>query len=124
MVRLVAGRDMHGGVLARFLGRLLAPAAGDHDIHLAPARQVQRHDGVFSQPTALHEQDAKLGWHREQFAQIALCRFDDGHEVLATVAHLHHAHAAALPVEHLGGGLLQHLDRHGGRAGGEVVGTQ
>jgi hypothetical protein len=33
----------------------------------------------------------------------------DRHEFLAAVAHLHHAHAAAVPVEHLLGGLPQHF---------------
>ena len=38
---------------------------------------------------------------REQLAQVGLRLGGDRHELLAAVAHLHDAHAAAAPVEHL-----------------------
>ncbi len=46
--------------------------------------------------------------------------FVDADELFAAVAHLHHAHAAAMPIEHFGSGLLQDFFRDGGRAGGEI----
>jgi hypothetical protein len=38
----------------------------------------------------------------------------------SAVAHFHHAHAAALPVEHFIGCLPQNFFWHGGGAGGEI----
>ena len=57
----------------------------------------------------------------QQLAQVRLGLGGDGHELLAPVAHLRHAHAAALPVQHLFLGLTQHgLGQHG-RTGTEVI---
>ncbi|MFB9128196.1 hypothetical protein ACFFYR_35395 [Paraburkholderia dipogonis] len=44
----------------------------------------------------------------------------DRHEFFPAMAHLHHAHAAALPIEHFVGGLTQHFFGHGRGAGGEI----
>jgi hypothetical protein len=121
---LAGGDHVHlCGVLARFLGRLLAPAAGHHKIDRPGTREVQRHDGVFGQATALHEQHLELRRDGQQLAQVGLGLFADGDEFLAPVAHLHHAHAAAMPVQHFGGGLFQNFGRNGSRAGREVVGA-
>ncbi|WP_230417529.1 hypothetical protein [Paraburkholderia polaris] len=42
------------------------------------------------------------------------------HEFFAAMAHFHHAHATALPIEHLVGCLTQHFFGHGCWAGGEI----
>ena len=55
------------------------------------------------------------------FAQQAFGLGVDGDEFFAAVAHLHHRHARAVPVEHLFGGLAQHAFGQRGRAGAEVV---
>ncbi|MFM0502029.1 hypothetical protein [Paraburkholderia caffeinilytica] len=44
----------------------------------------------------------------------------DRHEFFAAMAHFHHAHATALPVEHFVGCLTQHFFGHRSRAGGEI----
>src|SRR5690606_8341197 len=68
--RLARGGDVDlGGVLARFLLRLLAPAAGNDEIDPGRAREVERHDGVFRQAAALHEEDLEFGRNGEQAAQ-------------------------------------------------------
>jgi hypothetical protein len=41
---------------------------------------------------------------RAAFA-VGLGLVSDADELLAAMAHLHHRHAAAVPIEHLGGGL-------------------
>ena len=82
--------------------------AGLHEIDLPAARQVHRDDGVLAEPAALHEQDAEVGGHGQQFAQVGFGFCRDLHELLAAMAHLHHADATAVPVEHLGGRLAQH----------------
>ena len=115
------GRFMRGAVFGRLCVRFLAPAAGDDKVCRGTARQVQRHDGVFSQATTLHEQQLEMGWHGQQLAQVGFGLFVDLAELFATVAHLHHPHAAAVPVQHLGGGLGEHGFGHGGRAGRKVV---
>jgi len=101
--------------------RLLAPAAGHHKIDHAGTRQVERNDGVFGQATTLHEEDLEMRRHGQQFAQVGFRLFVDGQKLLAAVAHFHHAHAAAVPVQHLGSGLLQDFGGDGGGACGEVV---
>jgi hypothetical protein len=76
------------------------------------AREIQRHDGVLAQAAALHEQDAcKLAGTARSARKSASVLLVDGDELLAAVAHLHHAHAAAVPVQHLGGGLAGGLLR-------------
>ncbi len=47
----------------------------------------------------------------------------DADELLAPVAHLHHAHTTAVPVEHFSSGLFKDFGRDGGGASGEVVGA-
>ena len=110
-----------GRVFARFLLRLLAPAAGHHKIDGPSARQIHWHDGVFSQAAALHEQNLEIGRHRQQFAQVGFGLFVDGQKFLAAMAHLHHAHAAAVPVQHFGCSLFEDFVGNGGRACREVV---
>ena len=110
-----------GRVFARFLLRLLAPAAGHHKIDGPSARQIHWHDGVFSQAAALHEQNLEIGRHRQQFAQVGFGLFVDGQKLLAAMAHLHHAHAAAVPVQHFGCSLFEDFVGNGGRACREVV---
>src|SRR5690606_19710973 len=88
------------------------------------AREVQRHDGVFTEAAALHEQDLEMRRNGQQRTQVGLGAGDDLAEGLAAVAHLHHAHAGAVPVEHLARGGLKHFLGHGGRAGREVVGAR
>ena len=68
--------------LAIFFGlgqRLFAPTACHYKVRSAAAvsdlfqrTDVQRNDGVFSQSAALHKQNAKVGRHRQQLAQIRL----------------------------------------------------
>ena len=102
-----AGSQAVAGVLARFFVRFLAPAACHHKIDRTALGQVQRHDGVLGQATTLHEQDVKVTGHGQQFAQIGFCGFVDADELFAAMAHLHHAHARAAPVEHFIGSLVQ-----------------
>ena len=111
------------GVLDGFLGRLLAPAAGHHKIGHAGARKVHGHDGVFSQTAALHEQNLEMGGHGQQLTQIGFRGFVNADEFLAAMAHFHHAHARAVPVQHFGGCGLQHFFRDSGGACGEVIGA-
>src|SRR5450830_199736 len=123
-VGLVAGGNVHFAVLACLFLAFVAPGAGHHKISRFAARQVQRNDGVLGQATTLHEQDLEVRRHRQQLAQIGFGLLVDADELFAAVAHLHDAHAAAVPVEHFGGSLLQHLFGDRGRAGREVVGTR
>lgn len=61
------------------------------------------------QPLTLQEQDLVVGGDAQQRAQVGLRLGGDGHELLAAVAHLHHAHAGALVVDQVALRLLQHL---------------
>ena len=110
------GRSGHAcnTVFTGFFVRLLTPAARQHKIHGPALRQVERHDGILSQAAALHEQNLEMGGHRQQFTQVCFGLLVDADELLASVAHLHHAHARALPVQHFGRSLLQNGLGHDG----------
>jgi len=54
----------------------------------------------FRNAATLHEQDLEVGGHLQQGAEVQLGLLMDGDDLLAAMAHLHHAHAAAVPVGH------------------------
>lgn len=112
---------MRRAVFLRFAERFLRPRARHDEVgRLARAEQVHRHDRVFGNTAALQEQDPVACRHAEQVAQVGQRGLVDRHELLAAMAHLHHAHTAAVPVEHFVGGLPQHFLGHRRRAGGEI----
>ena len=100
---------MNLAIPGRFFIRLLAPTASHHDIGCFATRKVERHDGVFANAATLHEQNFEVARNRQEFAHIGFGLFVNRDEFFAAVAHLHHAHATAVPGGHLGGGLLQHF---------------
>ena len=120
-IGLVAGSKVGCAIAVCLLLRFLAPAAGHDKVHRASAREVQRNDGVLSQTAALHEKNLELLRHGQQFAQVCLRLFVDRDELLAPMAHFHHAHAAAMPVEHFSRRLRQYLQRHRRRSGRKVI---
>ncbi len=100
------------GVARHFLDRLGAPGTGDDVVggSLA-AQQVHRHRRELAHGAALHEQHLVAGRHVEQLAQVLFGLGRNRHEILVAMAHFHHRHAAAVPVEQLGLDLLQHAER-------------
>lgn len=68
----------------------------------------------------MEEDDGVVGGDGEEGTEIGLGFLDDEVEVLATVAHLHDAHAAALVVEEISLSFEDDGFRQGGGAGGEV----
>ena len=124
---LVACCQRSAAIALGLLERFLAPTASHHKICLGigssfadPGGQVEWHDRVLGQATALHEKNMELLRYGEQLAQVGLGLLMNGGEVRAPMAHLHHPHAAALPIKHLGGSLLEHRLGHGGRAGRKI----
>ena len=100
---------MNLAIPGRFFVRLLAPTARHHNVGGFATREVKRHDGVFTNAAALHEQNFEVAWNRQEFTHIGFGLLVNRDEFFAAVAHLHHAHAAAVPVGHLGRCLLQHF---------------
>ena len=101
-------RDVDRAVLLRFLDRFLRPLAGVDVVGDFPlAKEVHRDDRVLGNRAALQEQHLVVGGDREQRAQVGLRLRGDADELLAAMAHLHHRHPGAVPVEHFGGGLLE-----------------
>ncbi len=101
---------VHRAVALGFLDRLLRPLAGVEVIGAGfAAQQVHRHHGELRRRAALQEQHLVVGGDAHQLAQIGLGLGGDAHEFLAAMAHFHHRHAAAVPVDHLGLHLLQHF---------------
>src|SRR5438128_713526 len=107
IVAFIAGRNVHVTVFTCFSLRLVAPAARHDEIGRGAVRKIQWHDGVFCESAALHEQYFEVGWNGHQRTKISFRVFVNGDEFFAAVAHLHDAHAAAMPVQHLGRSLLQ-----------------
>jgi hypothetical protein len=122
--RLAGGRHVDVGIAPRFLDRLAGPGTGLHEVDGGRLRlaagEIQRNQGILAKSPALHEQDLVVGGDVQQFAQVGFRLRVDRNEFGAAVAHLHHGHAAAMPVEHLGGRLLEDFFREDGRAGGKV----
>ena len=122
------GGDPCFAVFGAFSDRFLAPVAG-HDIvgdRLVVDRlshQIHRRAGELAGRPALDEQHAVVVGHVEQGLQVFGGALGDRDERLAAVAHFHDRHARALPVQHFGLGLLEHLDRQRRRARAEVIHT-
>src|SRR5690606_16422332 len=110
----------------RLVERFARPVAAQDIIRPARAGtpdQVQRHDGILGRGPALHEQDLEIIRYRQQGPQIGFGLVTDTAVVLAAMAHFHDGGAAALPVAHFLGGLLQDLERQGGRPRRKIPGT-
>ena len=102
--RLAAGGDVDGAEVLGLGDRALGPVAGVDVVGARlSAQQVHRHDRVLADRAALQEEELVVVGNREQLAQQRVRLVVDRHELLAAMAHLHHRHAAAVPVEHLGG---------------------
>src|SRR5437016_11190877 len=113
--------DVHVTEGLRFPDCLLRPFAGRHVVGLAlAAQQVHRHLRELQGRAALQEQQLVVLRHGEQLAQVALGVGGDADEFLAAMAHLHHAHAAAVPVEHLVARAREHLGGKHCRPGAEI----
>src|SRR5438128_4147699 len=99
---LGARGNVHVAEALRLLDRLLRPFAGRDVIRFSLAvQQIHRHLGELQRRAALKEQHLVVLRYREQLAQILLGFGSDADELLAAMAHLHHRHAAAVPVEDL-----------------------
>src|SRR5437773_1684227 len=99
---LGARGNVHVAEALRLLDRLLRPFAGRDVIGCALAvQQIHRHLGELQRRAALEEQHPVVLRYREQLAQILLGFGSYADELLAAMAHLHHRHAAAVPVEDL-----------------------
>ena len=117
------GDDLHLTVFFRLGDSLFGPGTGLHIAGHAVFHQVHGHHGEFQRAAALKEQDLVIVRDAHEGPEVRLRLVPDLLERLGAVTHLHDAHAAAPVVQHLGGDLLQHLLRHHGGAGGEIIST-
>ena len=115
------GHHLHFAKLLCLADGLFGPAAGLHIAGNAVFHQVHGNHGKLQRTSALHKEDFIVLRDVHELAQVSLCLVPDLLEDGRAVAHLHHAHAAALIVHHLGSDLLQNLLRHHGRTCGEVI---
>ena len=108
-VRLARSRgDVDARVALRFADRLLRPRRRcRRSRRRSPARRFSG-TARTARRAALQEQHLVVRRDGQQLAQVGLGLRGDRDEVLAAMAHLHHRHAAAVPVEHLLAGLLEH----------------
>ena len=96
---VVAASDARCRLSLGFLEGFLRPGTGDDVVGRAPGQQVQRDLGELQGRAALQEQHLVVGGNVQQLAQVGFGLGDDGGELLAAMAHFHHRHAAAVPVE-------------------------
>ena len=123
--RVVVSFGTRGNIdLAVFLGvgdGLLRPLSGVDVIGIGlAAQQVHRHHGELRRCAALQEQHFVVFRNSHQFAQVGFGLGVNGDEFLAAMAHFHHRHAAAVPIEHFRSGLLQHRFRQHRRTRAEI----
>src|SRR5438105_2327189 len=115
------GGDMHIAIALRFLDCLLRPFTGRHVVGLAlAAQQVHRHLRELQRGAAGEEQHLVVRRHGEELAQVLLRLRGDADELASAMAHLHHRHAAAVPVEHLVAGTGKHFRGQHRRARAEI----
>ncbi len=113
--------DVHLREALRLADRLLRPRPGIHEIDDAlRRRQIQRNARELCGRTALQEQHLVVARNREKLPQIRFGLLRDRDECLAAMAHLHHGHSRAVPIEHLIASLLEDFEGENGRTGTEV----
>ena len=118
---LAGGHHIHLAELGGLFGGQVGKVARDDVVGLAGGHQVQGHHGELLGGPALEKADLVVVGDLHQPAQAGLGVLDDLLKPLAAVAHLHHALAAAVVVQHLGLGRPQHLlGQHAG-PGAEIV---
>ena len=95
------------------------PHAGVQHIHgLAGQAKVHGRHGELHAAAALQEDDGVVVGNGEELAEPRFGVGDDAFEFRRAMAHLHHGHAAAAPVEQLFADALQ--DGKGQRAGAGI----
>ena len=109
--------------LRGFFGSLFAEVAGHQIIRRAGGHKVQGHHGELLGCAALEETNLVVVGHIQHLADTGLSVLDDLIEPLAAVAHLHHAHTAAMVVQQVGLSFLQNGNRQHGRTGAEIIHT-
>ena len=102
---------------------LLRPGAGFHIAGQAVLHEVHGHHGELQRGAALDEEHLVVVGDAHEVSEILLGLIGNLLKDLGAVGHFHDAHAGAAVVHHLIADLLQHRFGHGGRAGGEVVGS-
>ena len=120
---LILGRGghIHCAILFRFLDGFFRPLSGvDVVRHGFPVEQIHGDNGVLGDCPALQEKHLIVGRDIEQGAKIGLGFFVDTDKFLAAVAHLHHRHATALPVEHFCRSRLQYFFGQHRGSGAEI----
>ena len=123
-VLILAGSSDAGcAELSGFFGSLFAEVAGHQIIRRASGHKVQGHHGELLGCAALEETDLVVVGYIQHLADTGLSVLDDLIEPLAAVAHLHHAHTAAMVVQQVGLSFLQNGNRQHGRTGAEIIHT-
>ena len=118
----VARRHVHIAEFLRFADRLLRPLTRIHVVRREfAAQQVQRNHRELLTGTALQEQHFVVGRYAHQLAQIGFGLRLYAHVFLAAMRHLHHRHAAAVPVGQFFLRLLQNFFGQNCRTRAEVV---
>ena len=103
---LARGDDIDLAELLRFLDRLLRPFSGVDVIGASPCRAAGSSAPWRTAASRRPAGTAPCSWRESPAVRAGRLRPGlDGDVLLAAMAHLHHRHAAAVPVEHLLGGL-------------------
>ena len=119
--------DRSIAVALALLVALDRPGTGQDEIRFLcrpHAQQVHRDDRILGGGAALHEHHRIIIRHAEQRPQILLSLGAYLHELASPVAHFHHGHAAAMPIQHFSRGLRQNrLGKRGG-TGRKIPGSR
>src|SRR6266478_7215874 len=116
------GRNMVKESLLQFSDGLGGPRACVEDVNgLSREAQVHGSHGELHAAAALDEDDGVVVWDSKKTAELLFRGGVDAFKFRGTVAHLHHGHAAAAPVEKLLANAFENRERKRPRTGVEVV---
>mmetsp|Transcript_889 Transcript_889/g.1216 ORF Transcript_889/g.1216 Transcript_889/m.1216 type:complete len:437 (-) Transcript_889:85-1395(-) len=119
----LAGKVRLAELLALIEG-LLRPGASDNVVNdVALLGKVKRNHRELSRGTTLKEENLVIEGDVQKLAKVSLSPLNNAVELLAAMAHLHDAHAAALPVNKISLSLLKNIHRKHCRASREVINT-
>ena len=98
------------------------PSAGMEDVNgFSGEAEIHRRHRELQAAAALDEDDGVVAGDPEKVAELLFRSGDDALKFRGTVAHLHHGHASAAPVEEFLADALEDGERKRSRTGVEVV---
>src|SRR2546427_6893450 len=122
LFRFGGSRNMVEKPLFQFTDGFGGPSAGMEDVHrLSREAQVHGGHGELHTAAALDKDDGVVVRDSKKTAELVFRGRVDAFKFGRAVAHLHHGHAAAAPVEEFPADAFEDRERKRSRSGVEIV---